>query len=179
MNLPVQPNIENLSPVKKSIASAALGLAINLFKTNNPNTPEGIEGQRRSWGYGLISISIVLLLVVLFCSISFIESLEPRSSAPYVFDYIRLSARAILTAAAAVFSYKMLRSGERMIIPLTLIKNTEDLKLLLGVNSTEPKSTLAIGENTIKSLDALTKSIESFVVNNNKTPPAEGLKTRI
>jgi hypothetical protein len=66
-----------------------------------------------------------------------------------------------------------------MIIPLTLIKNTEDLKLLLGVNSTEPKSTLAIGENTIKSLDALTKSIEGFVVNNNKTPPAEGLKTRI
>lgn len=179
MNLPGQANIETLEPVKQSIASAALGLAINLLKTKNTNTPEGIEGQRRSWGYGLISISIILILVILFCSISFIESLEPRSSAPYVFDYIRLGARAILTAAAAIFSYKMLRSGERMILPLTLIKNTEDLKLLLGVNNTEPRSTLATGENTIKSLDALTKSIESLVVANSKTPSAEGLKTRI
>ena len=41
MNLPGQANIEILEPVKQSIASAALGLALNILKTKKHKYTRG------------------------------------------------------------------------------------------------------------------------------------------
>ena len=73
-----------------------------------------------------------------------------------MFDYVRLSARAILTAAVAVFAYKLLRAGERMILPLTMVKNTDDLKLVLGFNRLENM------DGVIKSNDLFKALIDVF-----------------
>lgn len=97
------------------------------------STPEQeISKWRRYYGYSLIIVSVSMFLAIAFLSGAFIDRLEPKSSAPHVFDYIRLAARAILTGAVAVFAYNLLRAGERLILPLTLVKNAEDLKVVLG-----------------------------------------------
>lgn len=123
----------NQSPVEN------VGFPENLPKTDDIHPSKEFQQTRINWGYWLIALSIVLFLAIIVCSIAFVESLEPRSSAPYVFDYVRLAARAILTAASAVFSYKILQAGERMIMPLTLVKSSEDLRLILGAEKRLPK----------------------------------------
>jgi hypothetical protein len=131
----------------------------SFHKTDDVIPSKEFQQTRIQWGYWLIALSIVLFLAIIVCSIAFVESLEPRSSAPYVFDYVRLAARAILTAASAVFSYKILRAGERMIMPLTLVKSSEDLRLILGAEKTLPKKILDV-EILTKYLTTKAKRIE-------------------
>ena len=130
---------------------------LKITKENIYLTPEEeINKWRRFCGYGLIIVSVLVFLVIAFSSGRFIEKLEPKSLAPHVFDYVRLSARAILTAAVAVFAYKLLRAGERMILPLTMVKNTDDLKLVLGFNRLENM------DGVIKSNDLFKALIDVF-----------------
>jgi hypothetical protein len=123
------------------------------------STPdEQIGAWRRRCGYGLIVVSISIFLSIAVYSGRFIDQLEPRSSEPYVFDYIRLSARAIVTTTMAVFAYKILRAGERMILPFSMVKSTDDLKLVLGFNRLEPAGGLIKNSDLLKALIEIFKS---------------------
>lgn len=128
------------------------------LKTGDTQTPEQFAKDRIKVGYCLMVLSSAMFFVIVVFSIKFTEEIQPKSSAPHVFDCIALSARAIITVASGLFAYKMLQAGERMVLPLTMVKNTEDLKIILGFNRSE---TLIGGFKNDEALNSLVDLVKS------------------
>ena len=128
------------------------------LKTGDTQTPKQFAKERIIFGYILMVSSFTLFFVIVVLSINFTEEIQPKSSAPHIFDCIALSARAIITVASGLFAYKMLKAGERMVLPLTMVKNTEDLKIILGFNRSE---TLIGGFKNDEALNTLVDFVKS------------------
>jgi hypothetical protein len=128
------------------------------LRTGDTQTPKQFAKERIKFGYTLMVLSFAMFFVIVVLSINFTEEIQPKSSPPHVFDCIVLSARAIITVASGLFAYKMLQAGERMVFPLTMVKNTEDLKIILGFNRSE---TLIGGSKNNEALNTLVEFIES------------------
>jgi len=107
------------------------------LKTGDTQTPQQFAKERIKFGYLLMILSFTIFFVIVVLSINFTEELQPKSAAPHVFDCIALLARSIITVASGLFAYKILQAGERMVLPLTMVKNTEDLEIILGLNRSE------------------------------------------
>jgi hypothetical protein len=128
------------------------GNSINLPTSDNPNPVEFPStnillpqvsprqvGFRLSCGYLLFVFSLIFLSLLIHCSLSAIDSFQFTSPSPFTYDYVRLSVRGLVTLAGVFFCYRVIQVAERMVIPVTLLRNSEDLKLLLAVNSRIPE----------------------------------------
>lgn len=93
---------------------------------------------RLSCGYTLVVLSIIGVLFLLLSSLRSVDLIQFTSPSPFTYDYVRLSVRGLITLAGVFFCHRLIQVGERMVIPVTLLRNSEDLKLLLGGNKIAP-----------------------------------------
>jgi hypothetical protein len=89
-------------------------------------------------GYILVVLSIIGVCILLLSSLRSIDLIQFTSPSPFTYDYVRLSVRGLITLAGVFFCHRLIQVGERMVIPVTLLRNSEDLKLLLGGNKIAP-----------------------------------------
>jgi hypothetical protein len=87
-------------------------------------------------------------------SLSTIDSIKFTSPTPFTYDYVRLSVRGLVTLAGVFFCYRVIQVGERMVIPLTLLRDPENLKLLIGTgkSNSEPMEHIKDVVKLIKSV---------------------------
>jgi len=135
---------------------------VSTIPTNQPNlydVPLSVGNLqiiiRLVCGYALIVLSITGVSWLLVCSLRAVDLIQFTSPNPFTYDYARLSVRGLVTLAGVFFCHRMIQVGERMVIPVTLLRNSEDLKLLLGGE----KNTSMPSEH-IKELVKLIKSMK-------------------
>jgi hypothetical protein len=88
-------------------------------------------GFRLGCGYSIFVFSFIFVSLLIYCSLSAIDSFEFKSPSPFTYDYVRLSVRGLVTLAGVFFCHRVIQVGERMVIPLTLLRDSENLKLLM------------------------------------------------
>jgi hypothetical protein len=90
---------------------------------------------RLFFGYLLFLFSLIFVSLLIIFSLSAIDSFQFTSPIPFTYDYVRLAVRGFITLAGVFYCHRVIQVAERMVIPVTLLRNSEDLKLLLAVNS--------------------------------------------
>lgn len=124
------------------------GDSTNLSNSDNPNQfkfPPGSNllpivdpwqvGLRLGCGYLLFVFSLIFVSLLIHCSLSAIDSFQFTSPSPFTYDYVRLSVRGLVTLAGVFFCHRVIQVGERMVIPLTLLRDPENLKLLFDIKN--------------------------------------------
>lgn len=120
------------------------GDSINLPTSENPNPVEFPAtkkllplvgpwqiGFRLGCGYLLFVFSLIFVSLLIYCSLSAIDSFQFTSPSPFTYDYVRLCVRGLVTLAGVFFCHRVIQVGERMVIPLTLLRDSDNLKLLI------------------------------------------------
>jgi hypothetical protein len=145
------------------------GDSTNLPTSDNPN-PLGFQvsnsllplvgpwqvGFRLACGYLLFVFSLIFISRLIFCSLSAINLFQFTSPSPFTYDYVRLSVRGLVTLAGVFFCHRVIQVGERMVIPLTLLRDSENLKLLV-----ETKNIKSAPVEHIKDVIELIKTVKA------------------
>jgi hypothetical protein len=147
----------NVNPVEAGTKSPDIN-TLNLagITKNNllPQVSPFHQGFRLFCGYSIISLSLYAVYTLVCKSLSTIDSIKFTSPTPFTYDYVRLSVRGLVTLAGVFFCYRVIQVGERMVIPLTLLRDPENLKLLIGTgkSNSEPMEHIKDVVKLIKSV---------------------------
>lgn len=106
-----------------------------------PRLPPEIALPRRRFGYVLLVVSILIIVITVIASLQCVDGLRPLHKHPSTFDYIKLSVHGVITVVFMFFCYGLLQAAERMAIPSEWVRTTDDLRLLLGV---KPPTSLVV-----------------------------------
>lgn len=138
---PINPSVPlTTNPVCTGNKPPNGGGITSVFSPDKPDhdVPISVDNRqikiRLICGYTLVVFSIFGVWQLLTNSLRAIELIQFTSPTPFTYDYVRLSVRGLVTLAGMFFCHRLIQVGERMVIPVTLLRNSEDLKLLLGGN---------------------------------------------
>jgi hypothetical protein len=96
-----------------------------------PKVGSDVAAVRRGVGYATLAGALVSAVCFLRYAFHHVDSLAAGPTP--LFDYVKLGVHGVLSLAGVFLIYTVFQAAERLILPLELVRNSEDLKLLLGV----------------------------------------------